>query len=181
MARRLPQILLATLCFATFFAGGSFAQATEPTPVADASRPATAMLRVDVAAGARQGAVVIDGRVRGTTPARVKLSSGVHTVQIDWGDCRSPSRTVSLRGGDDLTVRFAVPKVPPSATVSVMVPGDTPGARVFVDGRVRGATPITLRIAPGVHDFELRWDDGAVHRRRLDVRSGARLQLTGRR
>jgi len=88
---------------------------------------------------------------------------------------------VTLRGGEDLTLRFAVPEVPAIATVLVTVPADTPHARVFVDGYLRGSTPVTLRIEPGAHDFELHWDDGAVHRRRLDVRSGARLQLTGRR
>lgn len=181
MARRFPQMLLATLCCVGLVTSGSPAQATERRPVTDASPSTTATLRVDVAAGAREGSVVVDGRVMGTTPAKVELASGAHTIRIDWGDSKSPSRTVSLQGGDDLTLRFAVPNVPSIATVAVTVPADTPHARVFVDGRERGATPVTLRIAPGMHDFELVWGDGETHRRRLDVRSGARLQLTGRR
>ena len=52
------------------------------------------------------GAVLVDGRRRGTTPARVPVDPGSHTVELRWPGGRSASLVVRTPGGEDRNVVF---------------------------------------------------------------------------
>jgi hypothetical protein len=60
----------------------------------------------------------------------------------------------------------------PAATGELTVQSTPGGARVFVAGKDRGATPLTLALAPGTYDLELR-AGGERHMLPVRVKAGA--------
>jgi len=50
-------------------------------------------------------------------------------------------------------------------------------AEIYVDGQFEGQTPATLRLAGGLHHFEIRFSGGQKWARDLDVLAGSRFTL----
>lgn len=96
-----------------------------------------------------RAAVTVNGRLRGTTPCTVeRLPDGDSRVTIALSGYRPYERDVSLQAGEEQTIEVALEPLPTSLSV-VSAP---PGARIVVDGRVRGQTPLVIdTITPGVH------------------------------
>ncbi len=125
--------------------------------------------------------VLVNGVRRGQTPLAVRdLPLGTHTVlltrpgyaraehRIALTDAR-PSRSLEARLVTEAPSGSPTPRVPVApptrqaapraATGSLVVESRPPGARVLVDGREVGTTPVTLEtIAPGVHAVRLERD-----------------------
>jgi hypothetical protein len=88
--------------------------------------------------------VVIDGERRGATPLKLALAPGAHTVTIRSG---SDERVVPLTiaAGADITQYFEMKAAEPAAVAGrLSVVTDPPGARVAVDGKPRGVSPLTV-------------------------------------
>jgi hypothetical protein len=88
--------------------------------------------------------VLVDGVKRGTTPLTLSLAAGPHTVVVRSGrDERVVPLTIAA--GADVTHNFEMKAAEPAALLGRMsVATDPPGARVAVDGRPRGTSPITV-------------------------------------
>jgi hypothetical protein len=105
--------------------------------------------------------VVVDGTEIGKTPITTTLPVGVHTVEFR---SRNAKRTllVNVTAGGEVVEGVDWTKKP---TGRLHVSSDPPGARVLVDGTVRGVTPVTLAdIAVGTHAVMLESKDGSVRR-----------------
>jgi hypothetical protein len=77
------------------------------------------LLRVE---GARAGAVlIIDGKIRGGLPARVRLSAGSHRLEIRVGSVAC-ARAVTVSPGQRLVVRCAPGEPPPASTTAPSEP-----------------------------------------------------------
>jgi hypothetical protein len=88
--------------------------------------------------------VLIDGERRGTTPLKLSLSPGAHTVTVRTG---SDERVVPLTiaAGADVTQYFEMKAAAPAALLGgLSVTTDPPGARVMIDGQRRGTSPLTV-------------------------------------
>jgi PEGA domain len=57
---------------------------------------------------------------------------------------------------------------------TVIVDSMPPGVEIFLDGKVRGVTPLTMVMKPGTHALELR-SGGAIRQFALNVSPGAQL------
>jgi hypothetical protein len=94
--------------------------------------------------------VVIDGKPRGQTPLRVKLSPGEHAVVVTGADEAhgKEERTVRirLRKKHKLNVRLSV------KTGSLMIDTVPFAAQIELDGKPRGRAPLSLKDVPiGTH------------------------------
>jgi len=69
---------------------------------------------------------------------------------------------------------------PPPATGTLQVSSTPSGAKVYVDGSLRGQTPLTLSLAPGFHDVELRMAGYEPYRARVQVKSGQTTRVSAR-
>jgi serine/threonine-protein kinase len=121
-------------------------QTTPPAPV----RGAIAIKSVPAGA-----TILVDGRLRGNAPQTVDdLRLGTHTVQAARQGYRSVSRKVTLTSAKpqaDVTLTLSATE-PAARTGSVFVDTRPRGARVTLDGRVAGVTPLRLpRVAAGSH------------------------------
>ncbi len=127
--------------------------------------------------------VLVDGRDRGRTPATIRdLARGTHRIQIADGGFVTENRRVSLTssrpaGTLTVTLRRARPQpAPKAAAVSPRSPAQAAddqrfvgsldvdsrpsGARVFLDGRPVGTTPMALpQVTAGSHVIRLEHDD----------------------
>jgi len=123
--------------------------------------------------------VFVDGRGYGATPVAVRdLSSGGHRVRVVRDGYAAAERRVLLtpsRPSQSLTIvlerpgnapargpQTAVPSAPGTSgrfTGSLMVVSRPPGARVFMDGKPVGATPLALpTVTAGTHAIRLEYE-----------------------
>jgi hypothetical protein len=96
--------------------------------------------------------VLVDGERRGTTPTTLSLTPGAHSIVVRAG---SDERVVPLTiaAGDNVTQYFEMKAPEPVALFGrVSIATDPPGARVAVDGRPRGTSPLTVAdLTPEAH------------------------------
>jgi hypothetical protein len=110
--------------------------------------------------------VFVDGTRRGVTPLAVRdLPLGAHAVRITRSGFTAAEQRVTLDAGRpsraiDVTlgrVAAAAPPVAASTPGSLVVESRPAGARVLVDGREAGRTPLTVPALPA-GDYAVRID-----------------------
>lgn len=102
-----------------------------------------------------QGAtVVVDDREHGVTPLTMRISPGTHVLQVRAGSAEPRVIPLSIRPGVQTAQYVEMQGV---ATTGVLEVRSEPSkAKVTIDGRERGSTPLTLRdVAPGSYKVVL--------------------------
>jgi hypothetical protein len=98
--------------------------------------------------------VAIDGEDRGVTPLTVALNPGAHVVEVRVG--RSEPRVIPVDVKDGVQHSLYVELQSVATVGGLDVRTDPAYAKVTVDGRPRGTTPLVLRdLAPGDHEVLL--------------------------
>lgn len=134
--------------------------------------PTTGTLRV---ASRPDGAeLYVDGHLRGTSPVQLSLPAGRHELELRRGVV-TRRETVEIAAGTAAVHSFDIGPLRAGTggegTATIELISDPSGARVSIDGRARGTTPLVLTdLTPGVHEVVLA--SGATSVRR-QVRLGA--------
>ncbi len=98
--------------------------------------------------------VSIDGEERGVTPLTISLPSGAHVLEVQSGKSEPRVIPLTIRPGVQTAQYIELQNV--ALTGGLDIRSDPPGARVTIDGRPRGTTPLTVRdLAPGDHQVVL--------------------------
>lgn len=138
-----------------------------PSPVETA--PGRVLVK-SVPSGAR---VVVDGRDRGTTPAAIEdLTRGSHRVLVMRDGYGTEARRVVITRGrpsQSLNVKLTRARVPAAAAGALIVESRPPGARVFLDGKLLGVTPLSIA-SVGVGDHAIDLDRDGYRRWSSSVR-----------
>jgi serine/threonine protein kinase len=178
------------------------ASATPPRPLPEVPPPATAPApvsgRLTVRSTPSGAAVTINGRVRGRTPLTMEKlpfrSYSVSVAQPGFLPARdsvsltaaAPSRTVTMQ-----LERRAAPARTPAAPAratreaaagpgSLFIDSLPKGARVFVDGKPFGVTPVRVPDLPsGAHVVRLELPDHRPWTTTARVRAGAQERVSG--
>jgi hypothetical protein len=118
--------------------------------------------------------VIVDGTPVGNAPLKMELTPGTHTVQFRSKDATRSQQVAIARGRERLVLMDWSAKRYGSLQVS-----STPSpAKVLVDGRERGETPLTLDdLIVGSHVVQIATAEGSV-RRRVDILEGRTETLT---
>ncbi len=158
-------------------------------PAAPAKPAAPTLGRLIVRSTPSGARVIVDGRSRGTTPLTlVDLPLGTYGVRVvEEGYSERSTRVALTRTRPEATVTITLPRAaaqaaapgtapgrpapappaassaaasaPTSAAARLEVVSRPAGARVIMDGRPVGSTPLTLdRVAPGPHTIRLELD-----------------------
>lgn len=119
--------------------------------------------------------VVIDDREYGVTPATVRLSAGTHVLQVRAGSTEPRIIPLSIRAGTQTAQYVELQGV---ATTGVLEVRSEPArAKVTIDGRERGSTPLTLRdVTPGDYQVVIE-RAGWKSTQTVRVEPGATAQL----
>jgi len=119
--------------------------------------------------------VVVDGEVRGVTPITVPLSAGAHVLEVQIGTSEPRVIPLTIRAGVQTSQYIELQGVPVAGGLDVR--SEPPGARVSVDGRPRGASPVSLRdLTPGDHEVVLE-AGGRQVRQVVRIEAGVTSQL----
>lgn len=154
-------------------------------------RPGTLTVR-SVPDGAR---VLVDGKFAGVTPYSGHIKGGSHTVELDLDGLRV-KRTVKIEFGEpaslDVPLRGGAadgrggaadgrvaPSVPSGPSGIVRIDGP-PGAFVLIDNTPAGQLPLTVPLAPGVHQIQVAQDGWNVYDTTVRVEADREVTVTAR-
>ncbi|MFN4072788.1 MAG: PEGA domain-containing protein [Thermus sp.] len=141
---------------------------TAPPPT-----PATATLVVDSRpAGAE---VYLNGRLSGRTPVSLQVNPGRHEVELRLAGYQTYRVTVNPRPGERVQVFAQL--VPEARQGTLAVTSSPSGAEVYVDGALRGRTPLSLTLPEGRYAVELRLPGYEPYRATVQVRRGETTRL----
>ena len=143
-----------------------------------ATRPARGEARTSTAAAPQGNAfidsrppgatVFIDGIAQGTTPVKVVLPAGGHTLELKL-EAASRSIPVNVEAGTTVShyIELATsPATPAVSTGRLDVASDPSGAQVSVDGATKGRTPLSLaEMPPGEHTVAITNGTSTVNRK----------------
>lgn len=128
------------------------AAAVVPATVSVTSQPAGAVL-------------LIDGQPKGTTPLTFSMAPGQHTLLVRAGQAERAVR-VTLGPGAQVAQYFDLTtsaQAPSPGRVSIVT--EPAGARVAVDGRPRGVSPLVIEgLAAGAHTLSVASEAGSAQR-----------------
>jgi hypothetical protein len=160
---RLP--MLAAAVIAILAAGGFVAfkflgSSPPPAPPTAEVMPASKGT-LSIEATPKTATVFIDDAPSGTTPLRIDLPAGSHTVRLDGGDGLTRTFPVTITAGKE--VSHLVELARDVQTGSLEVRSDPAGARVQLDGRGVGMSPVTLNdLQPGDHTVVVEGANNSV-------------------
>jgi hypothetical protein len=122
-----------------------------------AAEPAAATLLVD---SSQPGATVtVDGKPAGVTPLRLNVGAGTKSIRLE--PVRAAVRSPGLAAGSSAP-----------ATTTVDVSSDPAGARVTIDGKASGVTPLSVTVDPGAHEVSVS-NGSSTMSRTVTVGAGA--------
>jgi hypothetical protein len=175
------------------------------SPAAGASAPAAATGRLTISSTPARADVAIDGVRRGVTPLTLRdLPFGSHTVRVTRGGYAPETRRVNIVAGrpaEPISIdleptaprtRPSSPGAGPAASAAAPAPergsasglgalyvvSRPMGARVTVDGRLVGATPLLLTdVSSGSHTIQLQADGHKPWQTTVQVKMGERTRV----
>jgi hypothetical protein len=122
-----------------------------------------------------QARVYIDDAPRGMTPLRLDLPAGPHRVRLE-ANSKARTLTVGVVAGAEVTQSVDLDRA--VQTGSLFVRSEPAGAKVLVDNRPAGVTPITvLDLSPGSHTVSVTGADGSNAKQSVQVEAGATATL----
>lgn len=110
--------------------------------------------------------VLVDGQLRGTTPMTLALMPGSHTMTVR-SDVDERVVPLSVAAGAQLSQYFELRAPEPAPTVvgRMSILTDPAGARVSVDGKAVGSSPITaLELTAAAHKVSVTSETGSAER-----------------
>jgi hypothetical protein len=122
----------------------------------------------------------LDGATRGVTPLTTDVPAGMHTLQVGTGPT-ARTQPLDVRGGVAAAVHIVLPtglaESPRPTTGGLQVTTEPPGAEVVIDGKTRGAAPLTADgLSPGAHEVVVS-RAGVTVRRSVNVEPGNTASL----
>jgi hypothetical protein len=112
----------------------------------------------------------VDGQLRGTTPVQIALPAGRHELELRRGAV-TRREAIQVEAGAQSTHSFDLASEPGAAgtageaTAAIELTSEPSGARVTIDGRPRGATPLVVTgLLPGLHEVVFTAGSSTVRR-----------------
>ncbi|MGQ9735859.1 MAG: PEGA domain-containing protein [Thermaceae bacterium] len=135
--------------------------------------PSRATLEVD--SSPKEAGVWLDSQWVGVTPLALEVGPGRHEVEVRLAGYQTFKTTVNPRPGERVRL-FA--QLSPEARMGTLDVSSTPrGAEVYVDGNLRGRTPLTLSLPEGRYTVELRLSQYEPYRATVRVERGKTTRL----
>lgn len=161
----------------------------ERAPESRSAPPAPARGRLVVRSTPPGAQVFVNGRRRGTTPLSLRnLPPGTYSVRVSRSGYEDDTRRVAVAGGAAREIAVRLTRERPRAaagsggafTGSIYVDSRPRGARVLLDGRAIGTTPLQVgNIRAGAHVVRLELPDHRTWTASTRVVAGETVRVTG--
>ncbi|MGH9330074.1 MAG: PEGA domain-containing protein [Vicinamibacterales bacterium] len=120
------------------------------------------MLTVETTPAGSQ--VYVDGELRGKTPLTIPVDAGKHELKLTRRGL-THTRSVTVEEGKTRLERYAWSRARQAGRGGLRVSSEPPGAKVLVDGKLQGETPLDLPNIPvGSHTVTIESGIGSVRR-----------------
>jgi hypothetical protein len=115
--------------------------------------------------------VYLDGDLRGETPLVLSTpGTGTHSVRISLSGYDDWKSTVEIQEGGTRTISAILIQKDTAFTRGINVSSNPVGAKVLLDGLVKGTTPVTLKdMAAGIHILEVEYPGYNSWKSTIDV------------
>jgi len=157
------------------------AASPRPSAPAPAAPPAPAARGSLQITASPQANIYLDGESRGMTPRNLnQVPLGSHTLRVTRPGYAQQEQTVVLTAEEPsarlaFTLRRGSAAAPtaPRSVLTVLIESTPAGARISIDGRDLGPTPLMVRqLRPGTHTLEVRMPGYRLWSQRLTVAAG---------
>ncbi len=106
--------------------------------------------------------LLVDGVLRGTTPATLAIAPGAHTLVVRSEGTEPRTIPVTVTAGAQVSQSLDLPRTAP-ALGQLQIRTEPAGAQVLVDGVGRGVSPVMIAdLSPGDHTVRVESDLGKV-------------------
>jgi hypothetical protein len=144
-------VVLAVAGFAAFKFGFSSAVTVEPGMLTVESTPAGSQ-------------VFVDDELKGKTPLTIPVTAGKHELKLTRRGL-TYEKSIVIEEGKTRVERYAWSRARPAGRGGLRVSSEPPGAKVYVDGKLQGETPLDLPNTPvGTHTVTIESSIGTVRR-----------------
>jgi hypothetical protein len=145
-------VVLAVAGFAAFKFGWSSAVVA----------PEPGMLTVETTPAGSQ--VYVDDELKGKTPLTIPVSAGKHELKLTRRGL-TYEKSIAVEEGKTRVERYAWSRARPAGRGGLRVSSEPPGAKVYVDGKLQGETPLDLpNTSVGTHTVTIESNIGTVRR-----------------
>ncbi|MGR3174615.1 MAG: PEGA domain-containing protein [Candidatus Scalindua sp.] len=146
---------------------------------ADIEKALTATLRaksgtVSIKSEPTNALIYLDGKEVGNTPATLKPVRGIHEVEVRMDGYEIWRENVDIQADKEKTLTAALQL----KTGTILVESEPANAKIYLDGKEAGNTPVTLRHVRGMHEVEVRMDGYEVWRQSVEVEADKEKSLT---
>ena len=167
---RWPKLAAIAAAVLVLVVGGAFAGRRYLMP-APAATTGTLAITTNPA-GAQ---TLVDGQLRGVTPVTLELPAGPHRIELK-GPNGVKTLPVTVTAGTQVAQYIELPQQP-TGVGQLQVRTEPSGARVTVDGVLRGTSPTTVPdLEPGEHAVVLESDLGSM-KQTVTIESGSTASL----
>ncbi|MFN3266637.1 MAG: PEGA domain-containing protein [Deinococcales bacterium] len=97
----------------------------------------------------RGAQVFINNVLAGNTPLSFNAPAGQHSVRVTANGFRDQTQTVTVRGGQTISLNFNLQPIVQNGTIQVV--SNVANAQVFVDNVLSGNTPANITVPAGQH------------------------------
>jgi hypothetical protein len=178
----LPQSLLTGARFEYFIEGRlpngdrtTSGSATHPY-VVEVEEAQILPAKVAVNSDAEGGVISLDGKEVGKAPITLEMDPGRHTVSVQAQDGRGAEQQIEAIGGKLKKIFLTLPRIGGAGTLSVV--SEPPAARVYLDGKRIGETPLSGELAAGPHKLAVERDGFLRQEREVNFKEGHDVELT---
>ncbi len=132
--------------------------------------------RVNIISDPPDARVYVDGKYMGSTPLKVTIPYGKHSVEVSKKGFEKVTFTFNLKKP---AVRLRAKLKPRGKKMARLDISTSPsGASVYIDGRLEGKTPIpSLDVEPGTHVISIRLEGYKEIRKKLALKEGESRML----
>ncbi|HUC07688.1 MAG TPA: PEGA domain-containing protein, partial [Solirubrobacterales bacterium] len=102
--------------------------------------------------------VSVDGKPAGASPITVEVQPGEHDIEASKAGFKSVAQKISVDHGQSASLRLALAPAGRRQESIIAVATDPKGARLYVDGRIVGETPVKVKSRPGQHEIRVALD-----------------------
>lgn len=120
--------------------------------------------------------VYVEGALRGRTPLSLSLPEGRYGVELRLAGYETYRATVQVRRGE--TTRLDVRLNPVSRTGTLFLESNPTGAEAYVNGALRGRTPLRLVLDEGTYQVEFRAPGYEPYRATVRVERGRETRVS---
>lgn len=126
--------------------------------------------KVRISSTPDKATVLIDGTERGVTPATIEVESGARTIRVQKDEFLPVEQTLSVEGfGREQTLAFELKTA--LGTVAITTRPDQ--AKVRIDGRDVGISPVSTSVLSGSRKIEVEKDGWKKLLKSIEVQPGA--------